>query len=74
VFVCSIGSEKSCLVLGINFVPLQLLNDSRDSRLVRVCRKFKIGPNLTNRDFLAQFVLKLCACKDFVSFFFATVS
>ncbi len=36
-----IGSEKFCMVLGINFVSLQLLNGARESRLVKFCRKFK---------------------------------
>ncbi len=60
-----IGSEKFCLVLGINFVPLQ----ARESRLVRFDRKFKTWTNLTNRDFLAHFVQKLCVYKHFVSLF-----
>ena len=42
---------------------------ARESRLVRFCKKFKTWPSLTNRDFLAQFVKKLCAYKHFVSFF-----
>ena len=61
------GAEKNYTFLYMhNFQT----NWARKSRLVRIGQVFNLLKNLTNRDFLAQFVQKLCMYK-LVSFFFS---